>query len=49
MERELKEFFHIYYIGLLDTRRLLTDYTENKYLLENYKTTSYNIIMQELY
>jgi Ni,Fe-hydrogenase III component G len=51
IERELREFYNILYIGLTDTRRLLTDYTslttDDSYT--NYKTTSYNLLTQDIY
>lgn len=49
VERELREFFQLYFVGLNDTRRLLTDYLEDNFYSETYKTTSYNLILQELY
>lgn len=49
VERELREFFNIYYIGLCDTRKLLTDYTELSYNTESYLTASYDLILQDLY
>lgn len=49
VERELKEFFNLFIINLSDTRRLLTDYTTEVLNTENYKTTSYDLISQDLY
>lgn len=50
VERELKEFALCTFVGLLDTRRLLTDYlTLGNNKGEDYKTTSYDILSQNLY
>lgn len=46
VERELIEFNNIKFIGLKDSRRLLTDYT---CIYNNYKDNNYNIIYQDLY
>lgn len=48
VERETKEFDTITFIGLRDTRRLLTDYT---FLTdeEEYRTLGYNLTTQEVY
>lgn len=49
-ERELQEFSTLKFTNLCDSRRLLTDYTyHNNIFFENYKTTSYNVIEQDLY
>lgn len=48
VERELKEFFKIFFINLSDTRRLLTDYTnipDNTYNIFN----NYSVVSQDLY
>lgn len=42
VEREASEFFKITFNGLLDSRRLLTDYTKLSTHDLNYKTLSYN-------
>lgn len=49
VEREIQELANIYFIGLIDNRRLLTDYTT--YLLNQtvYKTNSYDLVTQNLY
>lgn len=50
VERELQEFNHIKFLGLKDSRRLLTDYTYNKNLLSSdYKMDSYSLISQNLF
>ena len=49
VERELREFFNLFIINLNDTRRLLTDYMSFNISLVNYKTTSYDLITQDLY
>jgi len=48
VERETKEFDSITFVGLRDTRRLLTDYT---FLTddEEYRTLGYNLTTQEVY
>ena len=49
-ERELTEFNNIMFKGLLDSRRLLTDYTYNKNISNiSYKTDSYDLIFQNIY
>ena len=49
IERELQEFNNINFVSLIDSRRLLTDYTYslNNKNMNNY--SSYNILTQELY
>lgn len=49
VERELSELFNINFIGLRDTRRLLTDYTLNINENSEYKTSNYEFITQDLY
>lgn len=49
VEREAKEFYNIYFNGLKDSRRLLTDYTVLINEQVNYKTTGYNHLTQDLY
>lgn len=50
VERELREFFDISIVNLTDTRRLLTDYTFGDTAKFNgYKTTSYDLVVQDLY
>ena len=49
VERELKEFFNLYFINLNDTRRLLSDYMGLDLHYSTYKTTSYDLITQDLY
>ena len=50
IERELKEFFSLNIKNLLDSRRLLTDYmVDTKVSNNEYKTTSFDLITQDLY
>lgn len=49
VERELKEFYNLFYVNLNDSRRLLTDYTNNFNTFNFYKTTNYSLISQDLY
>lgn len=49
VERELREFFNIFIVNLTDTRRLLTDYMESTTKMFDYKTTSYDLLTQDLY
>lgn len=49
VEREAKEFFHVYFIGLKDSRRLLTDYTNLVGTTDSYKTKGYDQVIQDLY
>lgn len=49
IERELSEFFNIFFIGLKDSRRLLSDYTTNTPSHHTYKTTMYSGFVQDLY
>lgn len=49
-ERELMEFNVLKFSNITDSRRLLTDYTYHQVLtLQTYKTTSYDLIYQDLY
>lgn len=50
VERELQEFNNITFLFLRDSRRLLTDYTndKNNYNKDNYYN-NYNVITQDLY
>jgi hypothetical protein len=48
VEREIKEFSLITFLGLRDTRRLLTDYTFLKEE-EDYRTLSYDLTIQDVY
>lgn len=49
VERELKEFSELLFLGLKDTRRLLTDYTIATADYTSYKTTSYDGLTQNSY
>lgn len=49
VEREVQEFSNLLFCNLLDTRRLLTDYTQNTDVNLSYKTTHYDILTQNLY
>lgn len=51
VEREHKEFLNVNFIGLEDTRRLLTDYTQCSQDIDadSYKTISYDLLTQTLY
>ncbi len=51
LERELSDFTNIYFLGLLDTRRLLLDYFQDKKLWEthikdykSYSNTFYDVV-----
>lgn len=48
VEREVKEFFNIFFWGLKDTRRLLTDYVSLSTNNSEYKTTPYNHLIQDI-
>lgn len=49
-ERELSEFYNLFFIGLRDSRRLLTDYAGQFHGVDDqYKTTIYSGLTQELY
>jgi len=48
VEREVKEFFNIFFWGLKDTRRLLTDYVSSSTNNSEYKTTPYNHLIQDI-
>lgn len=48
VERELSEFNSIFFIGLKDSRRLLSDYLSNNYSDDTYKTSSYSTLLQDL-
>lgn len=49
VEREIQELSNVYFVGLIDNRRLLTDYTQYSYNFNAYKTNSYDLITQNLY
>lgn len=49
MEREMGEFFNIFFLGLKDARRLLTDYTERPNTTSFYRTSMYSGLVQDLY
>lgn len=50
VERESKEFSKIYFLNLVDSRRLLTDYTSDFFKEKNeYKTNSYNLLVQDIF
>lgn len=49
VERELSEFNQLYFNGLRDGRRLLTDYGTYNVDYNSYKTNSYNLISQDLF
>ena len=49
VERELSEFHQLYFSGLRDGRRLLTDYGTSSVDYNSYKTLSYNLISQDLF
>lgn len=49
VERELSESNDITFLNLKDSRRLLSDYTLLKTNLNDYNTTSYNILTQDIY
>lgn len=49
IERELGEFFNIFFFGLRDGRRLLSDYTNSPSVDYNYRTTMYSGLVQDLY
>ena len=48
IERELKELTNMYFIGLKDTRRLLSDYLQINYNFSSYKTQAYNLMKQNI-
>lgn len=45
----MSEFFNVYFIGLKDSRRLLTDYVHNLNDDYGYKTLIYSGVTQDLY
>lgn len=49
VERELSESNNITFLNLKDSRRLLSDYTLLKTNPNDYNTTSYNILTQDIY
>lgn len=49
VERETKEFYNIFFTGLKDSRRLLTDYTTLLPDYKHYETRGYNSVVQDLY
>jgi NADH:ubiquinone oxidoreductase subunit C len=49
VEREIKEFYNVSFLGLKDSRRLLTDYTVITPEYNSYETRGYNNIIQDLY
>ena len=49
VERELSELNNITFVNLKDGRRLLTDYTTLNINNDDYKTTSYNLAVENLY
>ena len=49
VEREIKEFYNVSFLGLKDGRRLLTDYTVITPEYNSYETRGYNNIIQDLY
>ena len=49
VERELSELNEITFVNLKDGRRLLTDYTTLSIDAEDYKTSSYNLAIENLY
>lgn len=49
VERELSELNEINFLNLKDGRRLLTDYTTFSIDNDEYKTTSYNLAVENLY
>lgn len=49
VEREAKEFFGITFLGLKDSRRLLTDYTVLEQSTDQYETRGYNTAIQDIF
>ena len=49
VEREIKEFYGITFLGLRDSRRLLTDYTTLEPLNDQYETRGYNSVAQDIF
>lgn len=49
VEREIQELTNTYFIGLVDNRRLLTDYTMYQLNSAVYRTNSYDLVTQNLY
>lgn len=49
VEREAKEFYNIFFVGLKDSRRLLTDYTADRLNTNSYETRGYNLTVQDIY
>lgn len=49
VERETKEFYGITFLGLRDSRRLLSDYTTVEPLTDQYETRGYNTVVQDIF
>ena len=49
VERETKEFYGITFLGLRDSRRLLSDYTTVEPLTDQYETSGYNTVIQDIF